>query len=312
MTKNSVALCTYNGEKYIREQIDSILEQSLKVDEIIVCDDGSTDKTLSILAEFENKFPDIFKIHINEKNLRSVKNFEKTISLCTGEIIFLSDQDDIWDSEKVKFFNNFFETNPSIDVLCSNGFIIDENNIQKNQYTVWDVPKFLGESKKEIDYFKIFATIGNFATGASMAIRKSFINQVLPFPTVEGLHHDEWIALVSSEKKKFAFINEKLFSYRIHSEQQVGGICYSKDEVSKEKLISRFDYDKAPKTFRDFKIKLRTLNDKERKFTAYLEKDSNENAKRFLKEVQNEKLALYQKLKSEHFALFLFFKYFYR
>ncbi|MDY0932166.1 glycosyltransferase family 2 protein [Chryseobacterium sp. CFBP8996] len=312
MTKISVALCTYNGEKYIREQIDSILEQSLKVDEIVVCDDGSTDKTLSILAEFENKFPDIFKIHINEKNLRSVKNFEKAISLCTGEIIFLSDQDDIWDSEKVKFFNNFFETNPSIDVLCSNGFIIDENNIQKNQYTVWDVPKFLGESKKEIDYFKIFATIGNFATGASMAIRKSFINQVLPFPTVEGLHHDEWIALVSSEKKKFAFINEKLFSYRIHSEQQVGGICYSKDEVSKEKLISRFDYDKAPKTFRDFKIKLRTLNDKERKFTAYLEKDSNENAKRFLKEVQNEKLALYQKLKSEHFALFLFFKYFYR
>jgi len=312
MTKNSVALCTYNGEKYIREQIDSILEQSLKVDEIIVCDDGSTDKTLSILAEFENKFPDIFKIHINEKNLRSVKNFEKAISLCTGEIIFLSDQDDIWDSEKVKFFNNFFETNPSIDALCSNGFIIDENNIQKNQYTVWDVPKFLGESKKEIDYFKIFATIGNFATGASMAIRKSFINQVLPFPTVEGLHHDEWIALVSSEQKKFAFLNEKLFSYRIHSEQQVGGICYSKDEVSKEKLISRFDYDKAPKTFRDFKIKLRTLNDKERKFTAYLEKDSNENAKTFLKEVQHEKSVLYQKLKSEHFALFLFFKYFYR
>lgn len=312
MTKNSVALCTYNGEKYIREQIDSILEQSLKVDEIVVCDDGSTDKTLSILAEFENKFPDIFKIHINEKNLRSVKNFEKTISLCTGEIIFLSDQDDVWENDKVKIFSDFFEDNQNVDVVCSNGFIIDENSLQQNLYTVWDVPRFLSENKKEINYFKIFATIGNFATGASMAIRKSFINQVLPFPTVQGLHHDEWIALVSSEKKKFAFINEKLFSYRIHSEQQVGGICYSKDEVSKEKLISRFDYDKAPKTFRDFKIKLRTLNDKERKFTAYLEKDSNENAKRFLKEVQNEKLALYQKLKSEHFALFLFFKYFYR
>ena len=76
MIKNSVALCTYNGEKYLRDQIDSILDQSLKVDEIVVCDDGSTDKTLSILAEYENKFPEIFKIHINEKNLRSVKNFE--------------------------------------------------------------------------------------------------------------------------------------------------------------------------------------------------------------------------------------------
>ncbi|AZB31715.1 glycosyltransferase family 2 protein [Chryseobacterium balustinum] len=312
MTKISVALCTYNGEKYIREQIDSILEQSLKVDEIVVCDDGSTDKTLSILSEYENKFPNIFKIHLNEKNLRSVKNFEKAISLCSGEIIFLSDQDDVWENNKVKIFSDFFEDNQNVDVICSNGFIIDENSLQQNLYTVWDVPNFLSENKKEIDYFKIFATIGNFATGASMAIRKSFINKVLPFPTVEGLHHDEWIALVSSEQKNFAFINEKLFSYRIHSEQQVGGICYSKDEVSKEKLISRFDYDKAPKTFRDFKIKLRTLNDKERKFTVYLEKDSNENAKRFLKEVQNEKLALYQKLKSERFALFLFFKYFYR
>lgn len=312
MTKNSVALCTYNGEKYIRKQIDSILEQSLKVDEIVVCDDGSTDQTLSILAEYENKFPNIFRIHINEKNLRSVKNFEKAISLCSGEIIFLSDQDDIWESEKVKLFTNFFKINSNIDILCSNGFIIDENSVQKNQYTVWDVPQFLGESKKEIDYFKIFATIGNFATGASMAIRKSFVNKVLPFPTVEGLHHDEWMALVSSQHKSFAFLNEKLFSYRIHSEQQVGGICYSKDETSKEKLISRFDYDKSPKTFRDFKIKLRTLNDKERKLTAYLENNSNEIVNQFLKEVQQTKATLYQTLKAEHFSLFLFFKYLYR
>lgn len=312
MIKNSVALCTYNGEKYLRDQIDSILDQSLKVDEIVVCDDGSTDKTLSILAEYENKFPEIFKIHINEKNLRSVKNFEKAISLCTGEIIFLSDQDDVWENNKVKTFSHFFENNQNIDVACSNGFIIDENSSQQNLYTVWDVPYFLGGNKKEIDYFKIFATIGSFATGASMAMRKLFINQVLPFPTVEGLHHDEWIALVSSEQKKFTFLNDKLFSYRIHSAQQVGGISYSKDEASKEKLISRFDYDKEPKVFRDFKIKLRTLNDKERKFTAYLEKNSNENVKKFLKEVQQRKAVLYQKLRSEHFTLFLFFKYCYR
>lgn len=88
MTKISVALCTYNGEKFIHQQIDSILNQSLKVDEIVVCDDGSTDETQNILAKYQNKYPSIFKIHINEKNLRSVKNFEKAISLCSGEIIF--------------------------------------------------------------------------------------------------------------------------------------------------------------------------------------------------------------------------------
>ena len=75
----SVALCTYNGEKFIHQQIDSILKQSLKVDEIVVCDDGSNDKTIEILNDYSKKNPDLFKIHQNEKNLRSVKNFEKAI-----------------------------------------------------------------------------------------------------------------------------------------------------------------------------------------------------------------------------------------
>lgn len=312
MAKISVALCTYNGEKFVHEQIDSILNQTLKVDEIIICDDCSTDKTQNILFEYQIKFPDIFKIYINEKNLRSVKNFEKTISLCTGDFIFLSDQDDIWKDDKVEKISDYFEKNSSISVVATNGFIIDENSLKQDRYTVWDIPKFLGESKKKIDYFKIFATIGNLATGASMAIKKSFLNQVLPFPNINDLHHDEWIALVSAEQKKFAFINEKLFSYRVHCNQQVGGICYSKGETYKEKITNRFDYEKEPHVFRDFKIKLRTLNDKEIKFKTYLENDSNEHIKRFLKEVQKEKAVVEQKLKSQHFFLSLFFKYLYR
>lgn len=312
MTKTSVALCTYNGEKFIHAQIDSILHQSLKVDEIVICDDGSTDNTQKILAEYHNKFPDVFKIYINDENLRSVKNFEKAISLCTGDIIFLSDQDDVWEKDKVEIFVEYLKENKQIDVLCSNGFIIDEDGLRKDLYTVWDVPGFLSENKKEINYFRIFSTIGNFATGASMAIKKSFLNQVLPFPTIDGIHHDEWIALVSSQQKKFAFLNEKYFSYRLHNEQQVGGISYSKDDISKEKLINRFDYGRKPKVFRDFKVKLRTLNDKEKKYISYLEKGKNEKIERFLNEVQVEKYILEQKLKSDHFILYLFFKYMYR
>ena len=107
--KTSVALCTYNGEKYIKYQLDSILNQTVPIDEIIICDDGSTDSTISILNSYREQYPSIFKIHTNENNLRSVKNFEKAISLCSNEFIFLSDQDDIWADHKVKIHLDFFK-----------------------------------------------------------------------------------------------------------------------------------------------------------------------------------------------------------
>ena len=109
MTKISVALCTYNGEKYLHQQIDSILNQTVPVHEIVVCDDGSNDQTSKILTQYQTKFPEVFKIHFNTENLRSVKNFEKAISLCTGDIIFLSDQDDIWEENKVEVFIKYFD-----------------------------------------------------------------------------------------------------------------------------------------------------------------------------------------------------------
>jgi Glycosyltransferases involved in cell wall biogenesis len=92
----SVALCTFNGEKFLRQQIDSILNQSMKVDEIVVCDDRSKDATIDILNGYQKKYPSVFKIYQNESNLGSVKNFERAVSLCSNEIIFLSDQDDFW------------------------------------------------------------------------------------------------------------------------------------------------------------------------------------------------------------------------
>ena len=132
--KTSVALCTYNGEKFLKEQLDSILNQTVKVDEIVVCDDGSTDATVSILNSYKEAFPSIFRVYQNEKNLRSVKNFEKAISLCENEIIFLCDQDDVWKPEKVSVFLEKFRENTDVDVFASNAEIVDENDsvIDKN------------------------------------------------------------------------------------------------------------------------------------------------------------------------------------
>jgi glycosyltransferase involved in cell wall biosynthesis len=309
--KISVALCTYNGEKFLHQQIDSILTQTTEVDEIIICDDRSTDETQKILHEYKNQFPEIFKIYINEENLRSVKNFEKAISLCSGDIIFLSDQDDVWEENKVDVYLKYFNQNLNIEVICSNGFIINENGNKLEKYTVWDVPILITENNQKIDYFKIFNTIGNFATGAAMAIRKSFADKILPFPMIENFHHDEWIAVVSAEQQKFAFLNEKLFSYRTHNNQQVGGISYPKDDNSKQKIIQRFDVNREPKTFRDFKIKIRTLRDKEKKFQQYLENHKNPTVGRLLSLVKTEKADIIHKMKIKNPIFSLFFKYLY-
>lgn len=93
----SIALCTYNGEKYIEEQLESLIHQTCQPDEIIICDDQSKDNTVNIAKSLLGSWPGAWKVIINKKNLGYKKNFQKAISLCRGDIIFLSDQDDVWD-----------------------------------------------------------------------------------------------------------------------------------------------------------------------------------------------------------------------
>lgn len=258
--KTSVALCTYNGERFLKKQIDSILEQTIPVDEIVICDDGSTDSTVAILNSYKKIFPNIFKIHINEKNLRSVKNFEKAISLCENEIIFLCDQDDLWIENKVEIITNYFEKNPIIDVIATNGFGIDDAGNLLEVHSLWDVPRFFQEENIEIDYFKIIAFAGNIATGASMAFRKNFVEKIIPFPIIEEFHHDEWIALNAVSNNSFEFLQEKLFKYRIHSQQQVGDVFLPKNEKNRNLLIQHFDFSLHDEKFKCFKFVLKRIS----------------------------------------------------
>lgn len=257
--KTSVALCTYNGEKYIKEQLDSILNQSLLIDEIVICDDNSTDATHDIINEYCSKFPSIFKFYINETNLRSVKNFEKAISLCTNDVIFLSDQDDIWHTEKNKDYIEYFNTHPEIDVIASNGFCIDENSNVYDKYAVWDVPQFLAEKGVIFNYNKVISYVSNIATGASMAFRKSICDEILPFPIMKNFHHDEWIAILSSKRNAFVMLPEKYFYYRIHKNQQVGGVFFDKTEKNKKMLFELFNYDTDVVTFVNLKKRIKKM-----------------------------------------------------
>ena len=256
----SVALCTYNGEKFIGQQIDSILNQTLKVDEIIVCDDGSSDRTIEILNQYSKNNPNLFKIYQNEQNLKSVKNFEKAIQLCSGDIIFLSDQDDIWVNEKVEHYISYFDKNPNIKVLASNGYCINEKSEVEEKYSIWDVPQFLREKKVTVNYFRLITHIENIATGASMAFRKEIICEVFPFPVINNFHHDEWIAIIAAQKNSFELLNNKYFSYRIHDNQQVGGVFYKKNHKIKILLSEIFDYNNGNVSFESIKKRLKKLS----------------------------------------------------
>lgn len=255
--KISVAICTYNGEKYIREQIDSILHQTRKVDEIVVCDDRSSDKTMAVLEEYALANPNLFKLFVNEVNLRSVKNFEKAISLCTGDIIFLSDQDDKWVNEKVAEYIDYFNENPNITTIASNGYCINDDSEIEDKYAIWEVPQFLKEKGISYDYYSIINYVSNLATGASMAFKKEIVADVLPFPVVKNFHHDEWIAIVASQANAFELLNKKYFYYRTHDSQQVGGVFYDKTAYQKTKLTEIFDIQNQNTSFVNYKIKLK-------------------------------------------------------
>ena len=258
MEKISVAMCTYNGEQYIRQQLDSILNQTLNVNEIVVCDDQSTDKTIEILEEYHKKYPEIFKIVKNEINLRSVKNFEKAISLCTGDLIFLSDQDDYWATNKVEEYSKYFQTHKNIDVIASNGFCVDNTSQIIDQYTIWDMPQLLKDNKISFDYNHLITHVGNFVTGASLGFRRTILSDILPFPKLKGFHHDEWIAIITTKNKSFEMLNEKYFYYRIHDNQQVGGVTYKKTDKTKNSFLQGFDLN-TPTSFIGFKRRLKKL-----------------------------------------------------
>ena len=269
--KTSVALCTYNGEKYLREQLDSILNQTVSVDEIVICDDKSSDGTHDIINQYCIEYPNLIKFHINEVNLRSVKNFEKAISLCHNEIIFLSDQDDIWVKEKVEEYIIYFEQNAHINVLASNGYCINDNFQVEEKYAIWDVPEFLKNKKIEINYFNLITYVSNIATGASIAFRKEIITEIIPFPIIKEFHHDEWIAIVSSLKNAFEILNKKYFYYRIHDNQQVGGVFFDKNQKEKLLLTEIFDYTNYEISFSSYKKRLKKIINSYNRIEALLD-----------------------------------------
>ena len=229
--KVSIAFIVYNGSNYMRTQLDSILAQTHKVDEIIVVEDASTDNTKEILKSYTIEFPDLFYIKYNNENMGSYKSIEKAIRACTGDIIILADHDDYWETHKVATIIKWFEENPEKGGLMTNGLLMDAKGEINSNYFLWDSMCFPYEIIANDEDLKLYInTIENCATGAAMAFRNnlSFLQQ--PFPVIKYFIHDRWLAINLAEKNSLGILDEKLIRYRIHPSQETGG---RKDEIEK-------------------------------------------------------------------------------
>ncbi len=218
----SVCIATYNGEKYIKEQLSSILCQLDAEDEIVVSDDGSTDETINIIKNFNDSRVRVIQ---NRSKHGIIWNFENALKNCTGDYIFLSDQDDIWHSSKVKVCNRYFQSGEVL--IVSDAYIINQAaSILYQSY--FNILKSKAGIIRNLKF--------NSYLGCCMAFSRSVLDSALPFPK-HIVMHDIWIGLVSELLYKPIFIEEKLVYYRRHDSN-----CSPSAEKSTHSYYFRIKY----------------------------------------------------------------------
>lgn len=214
----SVAMTSFNGEKYIEEQVLSIVCQMNEDDELIISDDGSSDNTLSIVAKLSKLYP---QIHLIEGPHKGVfKNFENAMIHCKNDIIFLSDQDDVWVEGKIEKIKEDFINHPAINVVMHRAYVLNQDE-KTTKLMVHYRKGFLTNLKRSCYW------------GCCMAMRKKYIDQYLPFG-VKGTAHDQLIGLLAEKDNCVYYDEEPLCYHRYHNSNQT----YRKPLV--KRIIFRF------------------------------------------------------------------------
>ncbi|MDO4551719.1 MAG: glycosyltransferase [Planctomycetia bacterium] len=209
----SVAVCTYHGEAFLRQQLESFSAQTHLPDEIIFGDDGSSDRTLEILYEWKSQVPFQVQVIRNPQNLGYAKNFENVLRHCTGDVIILSDQDDVWHFDRIARTVKFFQEKPSVGaVFCNANLINGEGESLDTDLITYTRPWFhfreagwlFPEAKHE--EIAIF--------GCAAAVKKEIVSQLFPMPDDWG--HDVWIYGFTPYISEIDVLPECLFDYRLH------------------------------------------------------------------------------------------------
>ena len=239
MAKISVAMTTYNGSKYIIKQLDSLKNQSRKIDELVICDDCSTDNTVELVNDYiKSNNLEGWNIYSNENNLGFINNFKQAIKKTTGDIIFLCDQDDEWCVNKISTMTDIIEKNDQVKLLSCSLAFIDENS---KPYTPSNIPswyqKMISTSPEEItpiDFISICNT--NFAPGCTMCFTREICDKYCNMDYEYELLHDWLLALIASVDNGYFHLNKPLINYRIHSSNAIGVSKAKKSEDAQQQL----------------------------------------------------------------------------
>lgn len=226
LTKCSIALCTYKGRRFLRQQLDSLVAQSRPPDELVIVDDNSPDGTVEIAKEFAQTAPFATRVIRNETNVGAAQNFARALEECRHPIVFFSDQDDVWLNQKVERFLGAFASEAVVAVASDAR--VTNVTLEPKGSTLWQSMGF----KTDPDRLSQSALLdyllrrGNFIAGMSLAVRKDFALAQLPLP--RGWLHDGWLSLVAAVRSGLKLLNEELALYRQHDANVVGVPSFSK------------------------------------------------------------------------------------
>lgn len=221
MTLISVALCTHNGERYIEQQLRSIAAQSMQPAELVISDDASTDATLEIVARVTAEFDFSVTVLENSSALGVTANFAQAIGACSGELIALSDQDDVWHAHKLKTMAHKFDQDPQLLLVSANARLVDGSG-HPLDHSLFDALELTTTELDALSSGTAFDSLlrRNLITGATVMIRRELNDLAVPYP--QGWVHDEWLAIMAAVSDGIGMLPESLTDYRQHGANEIG------------------------------------------------------------------------------------------
>ncbi|MFM9876670.1 MAG: glycosyltransferase family 2 protein [Rhodoglobus sp.] len=250
----SVALCTHNGAEFVREQVESILKQTVPPTQLVLSDDASTDNTVAIVEAAVGGWPEPrpeLVVIRNPSPLGVVANFEQAVTRCTGDLIALCDQDDIWMPDKLMRFVALFAAERDLPLAHSDATLVSAEGDPLPHPLLGSLEATPAERERLTNGRSFDALIRrNLVTGATVVFRRTLLDRALPFP--RSWVHDEWLAIIAAAVSRTLLIDERLIDYRQHGGNQIG--------ASKPGLADKLGKLREPRSVRNRRLVARSVD----------------------------------------------------